>query len=259
MRALWIAMLTCVISVFHLHAEEKWESLFDGKTLNGWTPKIRGQEVGDNYGDTFTVKDGCITVQYDKDKYQNFNEKFGHLFYKDKYSHYKIRLEYRFIGDQCPGGPGWATRNSGIMIHGQDPKTMTKDQKFPVSVEVQLLGGLGKGNRTTANMCSPGTNIVLNGKLFTTHCTTSKSKTYNGDGWVNVEVEVHGSGKIIHRIEGDVVMEYEQPQYDPKDADAKPLIPKDGKLLIEEGTISLQSESHPVQFRKIEVQKLPAK
>jgi len=230
-------------------------SLFNGKDLTGWTPKITGFASGENFGDTFRVADGMIQVRYDK--YEQFDTKFGHLFFKEQYGHYIFRLEYRFVGDQCKGGPGWATRNSGIMFHGQTPESMSKDQKFPVSIEYQLLGGLGKGKRSTGNMCSPGTNIVLDGKLFTTHCTNSKSKTYDGDAWVKAEVEVHGSGKVTHRIEGEVVMEYEQPQLDPKDADAAKLIKaRDGVLLLDKGTISLQSESHPCDFRKIEIKVL---
>jgi len=230
-------------------------SLFNGKDLTGWTPKITGFASGENFGDTFRVADGMIQVRYDK--YEQFDTKFGHLFFKEQYGHYIFRLEYRFVGDQCKGGPGWATRNSGIMFHGQTPESMSKDQKFPVSIEYQLLGGLGKGKRSTGNMCSPGTNIVLDGKLFTTHCTNSKSKTYDGDAWVKAEVEVHGSGKVTHRIEGEVVMEYEQPQLDPKDADGAKLIKaRDGVLLLDKGTISLQSESHPCDFRKIEIKVL---
>ena len=233
--------------------EEKWIPLFNGKDLDGWTPKIKGYELGVNHADTFRVEDGAIKVRYDK--YKEFDGKFGHLFYKDKFSHYRLRVEYRFVGDQCKGGPGWATRNSGVMFHCQDPKTMRKDQDFPVSVEFQLLGGLGKGKRPTANMCSPGTNIVLNGKLFTTHCFNSKSKTYDGDVWVTAELEVHGSGTVKHFVNGELVLEYEKPQLDPKDADAKKLI-QDDKLLLEEGYISLQAESHPVEFRKVEVKVL---
>ncbi|HSQ58351.1 MAG TPA: DUF1080 domain-containing protein [Gemmata sp.] len=233
--------------------EEKWIPLFNGKDLDGWTPKIKGYELGVNHADTFRVEDGAIKVRYDK--YKEFDGKFGHLFYKDKFSHYRLRVEYRFVGDQCKGGPGWATRNSGVMFHCQDPKTMRKDQDFPVSVEFQLLGGLGKGKRPTANMCSPGTNIVLNGKLFTTHCFNSKSKTYDGDVWVTAELEVHGSGTVKHFVNGELVLEYEKPQLDPKDADAKKLI-QDDKLLLEEGYISLQAESHPCDFRKVEVKVL---
>jgi hypothetical protein len=184
----------------------------------------------------------------------SFDDKFGHLFYKDKFSHYRFRVEYRFVGEQCKGGQGWAIRNSGIMFHCQDPKSMRKDQDFPVSIEAQLLGGLGKGNRTTNNLCSPGTNVVMNGKLFTTHCTNSKSKTYHGDVWVTAEIEVNGSGTVKHYVDGEMVLEYEKPQLDPKHADAAKLIKeRGGELLLEEGYISLQSESHPCEFRKIEI------
>jgi hypothetical protein len=231
--------------------QKEWIQLFNGKNLDGWSPKISTHEYKDNFGDTFRVENGVMKVSYDK--YTEFNNQFGHIFYKDPFSHYIIAVEYRFVGDQAKGGPGWATRNSGIMIHGQRPDTMKKDQDFPISIEVQLLGGLGKGPRTTANLCTPGTNVVMNGKLITTHCINSTSKTYDGDQWVRVEVEVLGSKSVKHIIDGQTVLEYQQPQigggsvsnFDPA---AKP----DGKLL-EEGYISLQSESHPVEFRKVEL------
>jgi hypothetical protein len=230
-------------------------SIFNGKDLTGWTPKITGFELGDNHNDTFRVEDGKLVVRFDK--YKSFDGKFGHIFYQEKLSHYQLRFEYRFVGDQCPGGPGWATRNSGAMLHCQDPKTMTKGQEFPVSIEAQLLGGLGKGNRSTGNLCTPGTNVVLNGKLHTPHCYNSKSKTFHGEQWVTALFEVNGSGKVKHFINGELVLEYEQPQLDPKDKDAMPLVKaREGKLLLEEGYISLQSESHPCEFRKIELKKL---
>lgn len=233
--------------------EGEWISLFNGKDLEGWTPKIRGYAVGENFGNTFRVENGVLKVGYDQ--YDQFDEKFGHLFYKDSFSHYIIRAEYRFIGEQCPGGPGWAVRNSGLMLHGQTPQSMTKDQRFPVSIEVQLLGGSGSGNRPTANLCTPGTHIVMDGELIKRHCTSSKSKTFHGDQWVTVEVEVQGSESITHKINGETVMTYSKPQLDDTDEDAKKLI-KGDDLLLESGTISLQSESHPVEFRKVELKVL---
>jgi hypothetical protein len=233
-------------------AKGKWISLFDGKSLNGWTPKIKGYPAGENYADTFRVENGVIKVSYDK--YDKFDSKFGHLFYKTKYGKYRLRVEYRFVDQQCPGGPGWANRNSGVMVHGQTPESMGKDQDFPVSIEVQFLGGNGRQSRTTANVCSPGTNIVMNGKLITQHCNNSKSKTYTDNEWVTIEVEAHGDGAIKHYVNGELVLEYEKPQYDPKDSDAKKLIAANGgELLLKEGTISLQSESHPIEFRKVEI------
>ncbi len=237
------------------HCEPKmptgeWISLFNGKDLTGWTPKIRYYKFGENHANTFRVEDGLIKVRYDG--YDEFNETFGHLFYKTTFSNYKLRVEYRFVGDQCKGGPGWATRNSGVMLHGQDPATMAVDQDFPVSIEAQMLGGNGKDDRTTGNLCTPGTNVVMNDKLITRHCTKSTSKTYHDEQWVTLLLEVHGDGTIKHIHEGEVVLEYEQSQLDPKDSSAKRLI-KGDNLLITGGTISLQSESHPLDFRKVEI------
>ena len=234
----------------HAHSEQ-WKPLFNGRNLDGWTPKFRGCELGENYNDTFRVEDGVLKVCYDK--YEKFDSRFGHLFYKDTFSHYRLRVEYRFVGQQCAGGPGWAFRNSGIMIHGQSAESMGKDQSFPVSIEVQLLGGGGSGQRPTANLCTPGTHVVLGGALFTPHCTNSRSKTYHGDQWVSVELVVRGNERIQHLIDGQVVLEYEKPQLDPNDADAKRLIEAGAERMLTGGTISLQAESHPCEFRKVEI------
>lgn len=230
--------------------EEKWVQLFNGKDLSGWTPKIRGHKAGDNFGNTFRVEDGLLKVRYEA--YDKFNEKFGHLFHEGTYSNYRLRLEYRFVGDQVPGGPGWAFRNSGVMVHGQTPESMTVDQDFPSSIEVQLLGGNGGNERHTLNLCTPGTHVEMDGKLITRHCTDSKSKTYHGDQWVTAEIEVVGNQVIRHIIDGEVVLEYQRPQLDPNDGNSKPLI-KDNQVQLDRGSISLQSESHPIDFRKVEI------
>jgi len=231
--------------------QKEWIQLFNGKDLSDWDVKIAKHALNDNFGNTFRVENGVLKVGYEH--YGAFDNQFGHIFYRGEFSHYIIGVEYRFLGEQAPGGPDWAFRNSGIMIHGQPAATILKDQDFPISIEVQLLGGRGTGERPTANLCTPGTNVVMDGKLFTEHCVNSNSKTYNGDQWVRVEVEVHGSGTIKHWVDGKVVLSYEQPQigggvvngYDPA-------VKQDGKLLTS-GSISLQSESHPVEFRKVEL------
>ena len=232
--------------------QKEWIPLFDGKSLDGWMPKIAGYEVGENFGDTFRVENGVLKVAYDK--YETFGNRFGHLFYKTPFSHYVIAVEYRFTGEQTKGGPDWAFRNSGIMIHGQPAATMRKDQDFPICIEVQLLGGRGDGKpRSTANLCTPGTNVVMNGKLETAHCVSSTSKTYDGDQWVRAEVEVHGDGVITHRVNGEAVLTYEKPQIGGGNvANHDPAVKKDGQLLSS-GSISLQAESHPVEFRKVEL------
>lgn len=227
-----------------------WITLFNGKDLEGWTPKIKGYPLGENYGNTFRVEGGLLKVAYDQ--YPDFAGKFGHLFYKHKYSKYRIKVEYRFVGDQCKGGPGWAFRNSGVMLHCQPPESMGKNQDFPVSIEVQYLGGDGQHPRTTANVCTPGTHIVQKGRLIIHHCTDAKSKTFHGDQWVTVEAEVHGNGAIKHYVNGELVLEYEKPQLDENDKDAQKILKGDDTMLSE-GYIALQAESHPIEFRKVEL------
>ena len=231
-----------------------WLQLFNGRDLDGWTPKITGYEPGVNFGNTFRVEDGVLKVGYDQ--YGEFKGRFGHLFYKDVFSHYRLRVVYRFVGEQAPGGPDWALRNSGVMLHGEAPESMTINQEFPVSIEVQFLGGDGTRERATSNVCTPGTNIVIDGALITRHCTNSRSKTYHGDQWVMAEVEVCGNRSMRHILEGEAVLDYTQPQLDERDVHAKTLAGRTGTLMLESGTISLQSESHPVEFRSVDLLRL---
>lgn len=229
----------------------KWIQLFNGKDLTGWTVKIKDHPVNENWGNTFRVENGAIKVSYDQYNGE-FKEQFGHLFYNKPFSWYLLVIEYRFTGDQIKDGPGWAFRNSGMMLHGQAPESMAVEQDFPVSMEAQLLGGNGKDERSTNNLCTPGTNVVMQGKLFTPHCVNSSSKTYPGDRWVKAEVLVLGDSLVRHIVEGDTVLTYSKPQYDATDKWVQHAGFKGGET-IKEGTISLQSESHPVEFRKVEL------
>jgi hypothetical protein len=236
----------------------KWIKLFNGKDINDWFVKIHHHEVGENFGKTFRVEDGIIKVRYDQ--YGDFNDQFGHLYYKVPYSYYHLKLEYRFVGELQKGAPDYTLRNSGVMFHSQDPRTMPKEQDWPISIEFQFLGGLGDGKpRPTGNMCSPGTKVVYDGKLDERHCINSRSKTYEGDQWVKAELIVLGDSLITHIINGDTVMRYSKPQiggdvvnrYDPK-------IKKDG-MMLKSGYIALQSEGQPIDFRNIELLDLSKK
>jgi hypothetical protein len=231
--------------------QAEWIQLFNGKDLDGWVMKIKGYDPGENFGNTARVENGVLKMAYDQ--YDEFNNRFGHLFYRQKFSHYVIAVEYRFVGKQAPGAPDWALRNSGVMIHSQSPESMKKDQDFPICIEVQFLGGSGTGERPTANLCTPGTHVEMNGKLFTTHCVSSTSKTYHGDEWVRVEAEVMGNQWVKHRVEGQTVLSYEKPQIGGGTVSGyDEAVKKDG-MLLSEGYIALQAESHPIEFRKVEL------
>lgn len=230
---------------------EEWIELFNGRDLTGWTPKISQHPLGENFADTFRVRDGVLQIRYDK--YRSFDGQFGHLFYRTPYSYYRLVIEYRFVGEQAKGNPGaWAFRNSGVMVHSQDPRTMTRDQDFPISIEAQFLGGKNDGKpRPTLNMCSPGTEVVVDGKLYPEHCLNSSSPTFDGDQWVRAEMLVLGSGQITHLIGGKKVLEYALPQFGGGVVSRHDPAAQPSGQLIEGGYISLQSESHPVDFRKV--------
>ncbi len=237
-------------------SEENWIKLFNGKNLDGWVVKIKGHALGDNYKNTFRVVDEVIQVNYDGYN-DTFNDAFGHLFYKKEFSNYKLRLQYRFTGEQLKDGAGWATRNSGVMVHSQDPESMSLEQDFPICIEVQLLGGLGSEERSTGNLCTPGTHVVMDGKLVTNHCVSSSSKTFNGDQWVQLEILVLNDSIIRHMINGEEVLTYNKPQIGGGNVHVAEEILKhlQGKPL-KKGYISLQSESHPVEFKNIELLEL---
>ncbi|WP_316787040.1 DUF1080 domain-containing protein [Pedobacter frigiditerrae] len=250
-----IAFLFLLSAKSTVNEKPEWVSLFNGKDIKDWNVKIHHHDYNVNFGNTFRVEDGIVKVRYDQ--YGDFNDQFGHLYYKTPFSYYHLKLEYRFVGKLQKGAPSYTLLNSGVMFHSQDPKTMPKEQDWPISIEMQFLAGLGDGKpRPTGNMCSPGTNVVYKGKIAADHCINSTSKTYDGDQWVKAELIVLGDSLITHIINGDTVLKYSKPQiggdvanrYDPK-------IKIDGKML-KEGFIALQSEGQPIDFRNIKIKDL---
>ncbi|MDH4072772.1 MAG: DUF1080 domain-containing protein [Gammaproteobacteria bacterium] len=238
-------------------AETQWVELFNGRDLDGWVVKIRGYPAGENFANTFRVEDGLLTVAYDG--YGDYGDRFGHIFYEHPYSHYRLLVEYRFTGEQAANAPEWALRNSGAMVHAQDPYTMPDDQDFPISLEVQFLGGLSDGKpRPTANMCSPGTEVEIGGVQAEAHCVNSTSPTFDGDQWVTVEALVLGSERIVHYVNGDAVIEYGDLSFGGGVVSGhRPEMKPDGEPLSS-GYIALQSESHPIQFRRVALLDLAA-
>ncbi|RLD92934.1 MAG: DUF1080 domain-containing protein [Bacteroidetes bacterium] len=228
---------------------QEWIQLFNGQNLDGWTIKMTKHPLGENYNNTFRVENGMMVIRYDQ--YEKFDGEFGHIFYKNPYSHYKLRVEYRVVGEQVSGGAGWAIRNNGVMFHAQSPETMLLNQEFPVSIEAQLLGGLGDGERSTGNLCTPGTNVVIEDELITRHCTNSSSDTYNGEQWVMFELVVYGDSIIHHLVNGDTVLTYSKPQVGGGSIPEGYPFPEGTN--IPSGYIALQAESHPFDFRKVEL------
>ena len=237
-------------------AEQPWVKLFNGKDLNGWTSKVAGHPLGANPFNTFAVDDGIIKVSYEG--YEKFDSQYGHLFTDIAYSSYVLRLEYRFEGKMMPDAPNYVNLNSGVMYHSQSPQSMSLKQGFPVSLEFQFLADEGKGKRPTGNVCTPGTNLEIDGKLVRQHIVESTAPTIPADDWVKIELEVRSDNEVIHRVNGEEVLRYQKPQLDPTGdvVSAEALINAGAPMDLKFGHIALQAEGQPVWFRNIELKSL---
>lgn len=232
-------------------SSEEWISLFNGENLDGWEFKFSGYPHGENFNETFRVENGNLIVDYKN--YNTFNGEFGHLFTTQKYSHYRLRVEYKFFGEQVKGGAAWAYRNNGLMLHAQSAKSMQLDQDFPTSIEVQLLGGIGDDKRTNMNVCTPGSIIDYKNKPYTNHCLNSKSEVVNGELWTSVEVEILGDSIVKHFVDGRVVLEYSNLRLDSLSSNYFQLKDLMQTNRMTKGHIAIQAESHGTMFRKIEL------
>ena len=235
--------------------KQEWVTLFNGKDLTGWTVKIAKHPLGENYANTFRVEDGILKCEYDD--YQEFDERFGHLYSNLSYSHYRLKLEYKFVGRMVPGAPKYVDLNSGVMLHSQPPQSVSLEQGFPASLEMQFLADLGKGKRQTGNVCTPGTHLVYDGKFTKKHIVKSTGPTLAPDQWVSVEMLVRGNQELVYYVEGKEVLRYTKPQLDPESKEAKSLVAKGASLDLSFGHIALQAEGQRVWFRNIKLLPLP--
>ncbi|WP_153796771.1 3-keto-disaccharide hydrolase [Foetidibacter luteolus] len=233
-----------------LKQPEKWVSLLNGKDLTGWTPKITGYAAGENFGNTFRIEDGLLKIRYDA--YGSFNKRFGALHYNRKLTSYRLRVEYRFTGDTIAGAPVWGFKDGGIQYYGQSLESMGVDQPFPVSLEFNLHGGNGSQERPTGEVCANGIYFFMNGSRNTSYCTLPVvQKTFHGGEWITAEIDIH-DGKITHYINGEEIISFNNPMYDTAHAITKTLV-KGPDYAVKDGYLSIQSNSHPMDFRKIEI------
>lgn len=229
-----------------------WMSLFDGKTLDGWTAKIAGSDLNDNYRNTFRVEGGLLKVSYAD--YDKFADRFGALYYNKPFSHYWLRAEYRFSSSKlAAGAPRWAYKNNGLQLHSQAPQTLRKDQQFPVSVEFDIVGGRWFGSRPTGDVCRNGTQVRIAGAALEAQCSKLSDTTIRDDRWVTVLAEVEGATRIRQAVNGELVVEYTDISLDEANPDAKRLIAAGAARSWGSGYISIQSNGAPIEFRRIEV------
>jgi len=228
-----------------------WVSIFNGKNLDGWTTKIKGHPLGDNFANTFSVEDSILSIRYDGYG-DNFDSRFGAIYFDKKLADYRLRVEYRFVGETAPGGPEWGYRDSGVQFHGQSPASMDIDQQFPVCLEYNLHGGNGTDDRPVGEICANGMLVEIDGQQNESYCTApSVKRTFHGDQWVTLEIDIKDR-VISHFVNGEKILTYENPVLNPEHDLGKTLI-KNGNTKVTDGYLSLQSNSHPIDFRKVEI------
>lgn len=259
MRAIQYFLLITIISFSDCNFKKtpeapgnapQWVSLFNGANLDGWTMKISGYELGENFGNTFRVEDGILSIRYDA--YDSFRNRFGALHYDKIFTAFRLRVEYRFVGKTAVSAPSWGFRDSGIQYHGQDPRSMGKDQSFPVCLEYNLHGGNGTDERPVGEICANGINIDMDGKKVEQYCTPPKVQhTFHGDQWVTAEVECK-DGVFRHYVNGEEILSFNNARFNP-DHELGKLFYNETDNTVAQGFISLQSNGHPIDFRKIEI------
>lgn len=218
-----------------------WKNIFNGYNFAGWLPKVAGYELGENPGNIFSINNGAMHL--DHKAFSRLEGRYAHIFYKEPFDKYRLKFQYRFLDHLVAAAPKYVYRNSGLMLHSQNPTTIGKYQAFPISVEAQFLGSGSTKKNTTANVCTPGTEIYQNNKRVPVHCLRSNSANYMGDQWVEMEVSVSSDKEIVHYIEGKEVLRYQSPQLD----NGKPLT---------SGWIAFQAEGHELEIKNIQIMEL---
>jgi hypothetical protein len=255
-------MLSVFLSVANAGPNDTdWVQLFNRVDLKDWDIKFTGHQLNDNYKNTFKVQDSLLIVDYGG--YTGFNNEWGHAANKTKpYSYYLLRAEYSPGANQVSGGPSWAVQNNGLMLHSQSMASMTLGQNYPISMECQLKGSK---NGPTLNLCTPGTayyNAVSGGSVNTTHCTSISASSSPGpasDAWAWASAYVLGDSIIRHYngkgVGSTPVLTYYRPVYNNADGSvgsAPSNTPANGTPL-KSGYISIQAETAPYRFRRIEL------
>ncbi len=211
------------------HEEPKVVNLFNGIDLTGWHWDVPAMDNDPEARNPFIARNGLLV---------SLGTPGGHLITDSVYQDYRLVAEYRFAAE-----PG----NCGVLVHASTPRRLY--DMFPQSIEVQMM------HENAGDFWCIGENIEVPDmekrrprkdpdQAFGGDATDARRIVNLTDGsekplgeWNTMEIECKGDEIIVH-VNGT-------------------LVNHGSKSTATSGKIALQAEGSEVEFRKVELTRIP--
>jgi len=230
-----------------------WRPLFTGKNLDDVDTILATKTPTEDPDRFVQVKDGVFHIY--RDTPNGKKSPFGYFATKDEYSHFHLRLEYKW-GTKKFAPRTNVVRDAGILYHIFD-----EHKVWPRSIECQIQEKdtgdlfLVYGTGATINVDPKGKtpqymDPAAGGKLIERGKESGvsrviKSETVEKDGWNTVEVIVRGSESAEHIVNGKLVNRYtDLKQFNSATKKWEPL---------SRGKLAFQVEGAEILYRNIEI------
>jgi hypothetical protein len=218
------------------------EGLFNGRDLSGWCVALEGRRPGEDPNGVFRVSDGVMRVS---------GEETGGIVSEKSYRDYVLRVEYRWVGKSVGSRLGMAA-DTGVLYHSQG-EMFAWNGLWMRSFECNILRGRtgdfiivsDKGapvryaatveGRVVADEANISNWFRL-GSWANTEDTPDVFPERRYGEWNRLEIVCDGS-RVEHWLNDVLVFEAEN-------------------LTPSQGRIQIQSEGHPVEFRRIDLKAL---
>jgi hypothetical protein len=201
---------------------QKTIKLFNGKNLKGWYAYEPGTGKHTNASEIFKVDHNIIRL---------YGNKAGYLMTKQSFKNFRLTAEFKWNNDTTFVRKS-DKRNSGLMYM---VPIETPDTLWPAGIQFQIKDGVTGDFVLLKHVC-----LTVDGKKTEPGETVVVKKLADAikpDGEWNTLVVTSIKGKIKQELNGKLVNEGCDPS-------------------VSQGRILLQYEGFPIDFRKIEIQKL---
>ncbi|MDF1812011.1 MAG: DUF1080 domain-containing protein [Verrucomicrobiales bacterium] len=180
-----LAVLTTLIALGNLSAEEGFVDLFNGKDLSGWT-------ISEEHPDSYSVKDGVLIVKGGR----------SHIFYTGEVSDGNFKnFELKVRAKTFPGA------NSGVYFHTKYQKEGWPDNGYECQVN-----STHKDPKKTGSLYGVKNIIVLKeGQKEPKGDNAVREEAPSTDGeWFDYHIKVVDK-RITIKVNGEITVDYEEP------------------------------------------------